>query len=35
LNRFDLALGPPVRQQRFNRKTGKPEDMGNPDDFGD
>lgn len=35
LDRFDLALGPPVREQRFNRKTGKLEDMGNPDDFGD
>jgi hypothetical protein len=35
LERFDLALGPPVSEQRFNRKTGKFEDMGNPDDFGD
>jgi hypothetical protein len=35
LKRFDLALGPPVREQRFNRKTGKFEDTGNPDNFGD
>ena len=35
IDRFDLALGPTVRQTRFNQKTGKPEDMGNPDDFDD
>jgi hypothetical protein len=30
-----LATGPPCNEQRFNRKTGKFEDFGPSDDYGD